>query len=76
MDVVVPGHGEVGSKEVIAGMKEYFFTIEDLAKEMHNQGLTAEEAGTIEIPDQYKDWWFEQFFPSNLRFVHNQLNAE
>jgi len=51
-------------------------SIEDLATEMHSHGLSAEDADKIEIPLQYKDWWFDQFFLSNLKFAYSKIEEK
>lgn len=76
INVVVPGHGQLGSKEIITTMRGYILSIENLAAEMHSQGLTIENAEKIEIPDQYKDWWFDRFFLSNLKFAYSKINEK
>jgi len=74
--VVVPGHGQFGTKEIITSMRSYIISIEDLAAEMHSQGLSIEKTESIAIPDQYKDWWFDRFFLSNLKFVYSNTKEE
>ena len=74
--VVVLGHGQLGSKDIITTMRAYILSIENLAAEMHNQGLTIEDAERIEIPDQYKDWWFDRFFLSNLKFTYSKMTEK
>jgi len=70
---VIPGHGQPGSKEILNSMREYILTVENLASEMHNQKLTIDQTEDIEIPEQYKNWWFDQFFLSNLKFAYSTL---
>ncbi|MCJ7468018.1 MAG: MBL fold metallo-hydrolase [Maribacter sp.] len=73
---VVPGHGQLGSKNSINVMREYILTIENLANEMHRQGQKLEDAERIEIPDPYKDWWFDSFFLSNLKFTYSNIEEK
>jgi glyoxylase-like metal-dependent hydrolase (beta-lactamase superfamily II) len=70
VETVVPGHGPVGPKEVITTMKSYVHTIEELASEMHKYDISPRETEGMNIPSPYDDWWFEQFFLSNLRFAY------
>ena len=76
IDIVVPGHGKIGTKDIVTTMRSYIISIEDLATEMHSQGLSAEDADKIEIPLQYKDWWFDQFFLSNLKFAYSKIEEK
>jgi glyoxylase-like metal-dependent hydrolase (beta-lactamase superfamily II) len=73
---VVPGHGQIGSKDIIATMREYILSVESLAAEMNNQELTIEDLETIEIPEKYKNWWFDRFFLSNVKFAYSKLNEK
>ena len=73
---VVPGHGQIGSKDIIATMREYILSVESLAAEMNNQELTIEDLETTEIPEKYKNWWFDRFFLSNVKFAYSKLNEK
>lgn len=75
-NILVPGHGEVcGRKEVIA-MKSYLRDIEFLAGEMIREGRGIDQLNELQIPDAYQDWWFEDFFPSNLAFMYHFLERQ
>lgn len=71
MDInkVVPGHGDIGGKELIGEMKEYVEYLEDLAAQMKSEGKGLEDIEMVQIPAQYKDWILGAYFNSNLRFV-------
>ena len=74
---VGPGHGAICGKEGITAMKSYINSIDQLAKEMVQNNIPVTQASTISIPETYKDWWFEEFFHSNLRFMYrNQVNPD
>lgn len=66
---VVPGHGNFGPSQIIDEMKDYILSIERLAKEMQEKGLSEEDAGDILIPEQFRDYDFDRFFPMNLAFA-------
>ncbi|MDH4092449.1 MAG: MBL fold metallo-hydrolase [Cyclobacteriaceae bacterium] len=74
--IVVPGHGKTGSKDIIPAMRTYILSIENLVEEMHYRDLTIDDAEKIEIPDQYKDWWFDRFFLSNLKFMYSGMDKK
>lgn len=63
---VVPGHGPLGNKDLIAQMKNYILDIEDLADEMKENESDPE---AIDIPGKYQDWMLSRFFPVNVNFV-------
>ncbi|MBN1182314.1 MAG: MBL fold metallo-hydrolase [Bacteroidales bacterium] len=66
---VVPGHGDIGGKELISVMKEYIEDLEDLAARMKSEGKSPEDIEMVQIPAKYKDWILGAYFHSNLRFV-------
>lgn len=71
VDRIVPGHGQIGHDDLIVAMKDYLADLEYLAEEMHRKNQSVEELDRMKIPDVYKDWWFEAFFPVNLKFAYN-----
>jgi cyclase len=73
---IVPGHGQVGTKVLISTMSEYILSVENLAAELHSQGLSNEDLERTEIPDPYKNWWFDQFFLSNLKFAYSKIDEK
>jgi len=70
---LVPGHGEVCGRKGISAMKSYLRDMEMLATEMISDGMTIDQVPEIQIPDAYQDWWFENFFISNLSFMFKSL---
>lgn len=71
---VVPGHGELSGKKEITAMKSYIRDLENLALEMIREDMTIGQVSEIQIPDAYQDWWFENFFVSNLQFMYRQIH--
>ena len=70
VNTVVPGHGETGSKKLIVDMKDYLVQLEYLAQQMIDNGQSIDDIQSVSMKDEYKEWWFERFFPSNLRFAY------
>jgi glyoxylase-like metal-dependent hydrolase (beta-lactamase superfamily II) len=73
---LMPGHGEIGTAELIVEMKKYLKNIELSAKGMANTMLSSQDSLDIQIPDEYKDWWFDRFYEYNLRFALESLEME
>lgn len=67
--VVIPGHGEIGDRSIVQAMLDYLSTLETMASGMEAEGKTAADVVSVPIPEIYKDWWFERFFESNLKFA-------
>lgn len=70
VSTVVPGHGAVCGRDGIAAMKAYIRSVDQLAMEMIENHIPIDTVSTIPIPEPFKEWWFEDFFASNLRFMY------
>lgn len=73
IEVVIPGHGDPGGKEIINTMKEYIESIEEIVTEMKNEGKSLEDIEKIQMPERYKDWLLDNYFRSNLEFMFNKI---
>lgn len=67
--LIVPGHGDYGPAEIIVEMKDYVLSIERLAEEMYEKGLSAEDARNIGVPEKFIHYDFDRFFTMNLEFA-------
>ena len=76
VSTVMPGHGEIGTNELISVMKDYLNDLEFSAENLINENLRIEELENHSIPNKYKDWWFDRFYMYNLRFAYESLNAK
>ena len=70
VDVVVPGHGEVGNKEDMEAMIGYIDMVKSLAETLKKQERKPGDIDINEIPQPYRDWSFNNFFDSNLKFLY------
>lgn len=68
MDIrqVVPGHGNVGGKELFSTMITYIDDLEAIANEMVKNGS---DPAAQKIPTQYASWWLDNFYSDNLNFL-------
>lgn len=69
ISTIVPGHGSIGSDQLIDEMMEYLVFVESMALDMISSGRSIQEVDAMTIPNKYKDWWFDRFYYSNLRFA-------
>lgn len=67
IDVAVPGHGPVGTKEDISTIIHYISDLTAIIKESNKN----EE---IEIPAKYKNWSSPEVFQQNIKIVEALLN--
>ncbi len=70
VDIVVPGHGEVGRKEDIQFMIDYIDMVSSMAEELKTLRKTPEDINVDDIPEPYRDWQFSTFFQTNLKFLY------
>lgn len=58
IEVVVPGHGSTGGKEVLTAYRDYLSTIYESAKVMMDDGLEAFEMkeAIVEKLPEYQEW--------------------
>jgi len=70
IEVVVPGHGEVGKKEDIQAMISYIDMVSTLAETIKKQNRKPDEASIDDIPKPYREWQFSNFFQTNLKFLY------
>ena len=73
IDIVVPGHGEVGNSEDIIRMIDYITMTDSLAHEIKEKNKLIEELDYIKIPEPYSSWNFPDFFTMNMRFMVKRL---
>jgi len=78
MDIqtIMPGHGDIGTKDLVDHMKDYLTNLEISARNMYLNGQGKEDIESIEIPAKYKEWWFDRFYASNLRFAYEVHEKE
>jgi len=70
---VVPGHGPVGNTDDLETMKTYLNVTENLALQFIKDSGNPKNLDRVEIPDPFSEWWFENFFYTNLKFLYNRI---
>lgn len=73
---VMPGHGQIGSEDLIDQMKEYLMDLELSAQELIDNEGSIDSVNVNHIPERYKEWWFDRFYVYNLGFVYETLQKE
>ena len=76
VSTVMPGHGRIGTNELIDQMKDYLKDLESSAENLIIENLSIDESENHSVPSKYKDWWFDRFYEYNLRFAYESLNTE
>lgn len=72
-EVLVPGHGPLGTRADIAAMRTYFAALERLVEKVIADGGTADDAANVPVPSDYVQWGGGAY-PFNMRFLFERLS--
>jgi hypothetical protein len=53
-------------------MREYMYTLDELAREMVELGAPGKKIDEMAIPEPFDDWLFAAFFPLNMHFLYQR----
>lgn len=71
---VVPGHGPVGDRTNLDNLKGYLNTLETLALQWKEQGLSLEQAlEQASLPEPYASYGFQGMFSGNVEVAYQQI---
>ena len=70
IDSIVPGHGNIGGKEILANMINYVQDLEDKIESMIDTNGNLDDLRSKPMLSQYKDWWLGSFYLSNLEHIY------
>lgn len=76
IDIVVPGHGEVGVHNDLDLIKEYIHASVQMIDNAVADGDSLETVEKMQVPPAFSDWEFDSFFYSNLRFLYSQHTTD
>jgi cyclase len=75
-DIFVPGHGPVGSRKDVERFLNYFQKLKSLVEPFVSRGETGDQAiRDIEIPREFAEYSFQNFFPLNIQKMHAEIKA-
>jgi len=75
-ETLVPGHGHLGNLSDVEKMVHYIDRLETLVEEGVRKGMTDDDFARLPMPNEYRDWIFPAFFPSNLRFLYERRSKK
>ena len=77
-EILVPGHGPIGSKAEIALQLEYFDLMENLIGEVLERDGSLENALQITLPEPFENWRLGSMggFEVNVRYLYEDLGGE
>ena len=70
IDKIVPGHGNIGGKELLSIMIKYIEDLEEEVGKLKDNKVSLKELKSNVIIDPYKDWWLGNFYPMNLEYLY------
>lgn len=71
-EVVISGHGAIGTIEDINKMQNYFYDLKQIAEDWTKNGGTVENVHSMQIPEIYADYEIPSIFYSNLITLINK----
>lgn len=76
--ILVPGHGPVGSKDDIALQIKYFDVMEDLVGSVARRGSSLDEALQIALPEPFDKWLYGGMgrFEVNVRYLFEHFGGD
>lgn len=77
-DRIVPGHGEVADKRLIAAVREYLTQVRETTVELKTEGATLAEAQTelsARFEAQYDDWDETNWIAAAVEIAYNEADT-
>ncbi|MCP4328112.1 MAG: MBL fold metallo-hydrolase [Alphaproteobacteria bacterium] len=73
-DILIPGHGPVGSKADVTAFREYMTDLTDAVLTAMRDGQSLDEMKQSIKLDKYKDWGqYEAWLPMNIEGAYNRM---
>ena len=69
----LPGHGAPGGPRVLATMREYVTTAQQLVARHRRAHRPPKQLTALEIPEKFRDWRFSLFYPDTLKFLYGRI---
>jgi len=69
---VIPGHGQIGSKEILALTRQYICDMKELVELSLTQSNF--DINEVRVPERYENWGASANLYNNLRFLMNVSN--
>lgn len=74
IDRLVPGHGDVGTGELLIDQRHYLMTTRRLIKHLAKNEVDGEDVvGQLAIPEPYRDYGYSAWWRTNLRFIYTEI---
>jgi glyoxylase-like metal-dependent hydrolase (beta-lactamase superfamily II) len=73
-DILMPGHGNVGTKADVAAFRGYLEDLQAAVRKAKSEGKTVDQAKAEITLEKYKDWaQYQQFLPLNVQGMYGYV---
>jgi cyclase len=69
-DILIPGHGSLGSVKDVDAMLEYSYEMQELVERSIKNGTSRDDILKSPIPAKYVPWIFSNFYEENIQFMY------
>jgi hypothetical protein len=69
-DILIPGHGSLGSVKDVDAMLEYSYEMQELVERSIKNGTRWDDILKSPIPAKYVPWIFSNFYEENIQFMY------
>lgn len=79
IEMVIPGHGDIGGKPIIIAMKHYLLNLRGLVRQQIEDGASLKQAKETLRPilrEKYKTWKKPQWIDSNIERTYLEISFE
>jgi glyoxylase-like metal-dependent hydrolase (beta-lactamase superfamily II) len=74
-DILVPGHGALGTKADATAFREHMEELHAAVLQASREGKSLEDMQWTIRLDKYKDWFrYDEFLPLNIEGMYNHIN--
>ncbi|HEU4962805.1 MAG TPA: MBL fold metallo-hydrolase [Bacilli bacterium] len=73
---IIPGHGPVAGKDLLAVIRRYITHIMNTAQNLVDTGRPIEAIDELPLPDDYADWSIGDLYHRNLKFRYEWIKAQ
>lgn len=75
-EILVPGHGPVGTRDDLFQMIDYIEMCMETSRELVESGdATEERIQETAVPDPFRNWQLPHFYQANLQFLCQQMKT-
>jgi cyclase len=74
-EIIVPGHGALGTFATVRKNREYLADLEHAARQAVHRGITLTQFLRTPIPRRYRPWRFAFMYPENLARAYHLAKA-